>query len=129
MALADLPADWSVWDQVDGDRLILVFRPDIFDGSQFPPACLPTIYVREGEQDLRHAGPAPAAGTEGRWMVTLILEPEVSARIGETKSYDSAKELAVETATDFVAGELDIEGMYQLPRTAYLSALRELIDG
>lgn len=129
MSLDALGDAWTVWDHEPGNRLILAYRPDVFDGSDLPAACLPTIYVREGQQDLRHAGPQPASGTEGSWTVTLFLEPEVSDRIGSCVSFEAAMELAVETATAFSNGELDINGMYQLPREDYLERLHALIDG
>ena len=127
MTIDGLPDAWSVWDRAPGDRLILAFRPDVFNGSRFPAACLPTIYVREGEQDLRHAGPQPAAGTEGSWTVTLFLEPEVSERLGEAESFEAAERTAVEAAVAFAAGEVDIDTIYQLPREDYLETLHELI--
>ncbi|MFW6448465.1 MAG: DUF5820 family protein [Halobacteriota archaeon] len=126
MTLRGLPAAWTVWDHVESDRLILTYRPDVFDGSAFPAACLPTIYVREGERDPRHAGTAPAAGTEGTWTVTLFLEPEVSERRGRFETWDEAVEAAVDLATAFDAGEYDLRELYQLPREAYLDRLERL---
>lgn len=127
MSIEGLPDGWEVWDLAAGDRLILVFRPDRFDGDEFPPACLPTIYVREGEQDLSRVGPDPAPGTEATWAVTLFLEPGVSAPQGVSESWDEACELAVERAHAFVDGEIDIDGMYQRPRELYLEELHGLI--
>lgn len=123
-----LPAGWSVWDHVPEDRLILAFRPDVFDGSTLPPACLPTIYVREGERDPRRPGRRPAPGTEGRWTVTLFLEPDVRARLGERDTWEGARSLAVDRAGAFVAGEIAIEELYQLPHEEYLEAIRALIE-
>lgn len=127
MNLESLPSGWEVWDHEPESSLILAFRPDVFDGSHFPPACLPTIYVREGQQDLRRAGPQPAAGSGGTWSVTLFLEPEVREQLEMCESMDAATEAAIEYANAFVAGETDIEGLYLRPREAYLERIQELI--
>lgn len=122
-----LPAGWDLWDHEPGSRLILAYRPDIFDGSRHPPACLPTIYVREGRKDLRRAGPQPAAGSSGQWTVTLFLEPEVSTRLAACESMDDATEAAIDQATAFVNGEIDLRELYQRPREEYLSTLETMI--
>ena len=122
-----VPDGWSVWDHVEDDRLILAYRPDIFDGTQFDPACLPTLYVREGERDLRRTGLAPATGTEGMWTVTLFLEPEVSERLGACQSFKAACELAFDHARAFTRGEIDIEAIYHDPREAYLDTLDSML--
>lgn len=127
MTLEELPDGWSVWNREPGDRLILAFRPDVFDGSTLPPACLPTIYVREGERDLRRAGPAPATGTEGVWTVSFILEPEVIQRVGSTANYEDAELLAIEHAQAVVDGEVDFGEIYQLPHEEYIETLWSLV--
>ncbi len=126
MALEGLPESWTVWNHVEGDRLILAYRPDVFDGSEFPPACLPTLYVREGEQDLRRAGERPTPATAGSWTVTLFLEPEVSASFGSYDTWAAAVERATDVATDFDGGGVDVRGLYQLPREGYLDRLERL---
>lgn len=128
MALSDeLPEAWTVWDRVVDDRLILAFRPDVFDGQTHPPVCLPTIYVREGRRSGRQPGPEPEPGSEGSWTVSLILEPEVRELVDECDSFEAAEAAAVDLAAEFVAGEIDLEGMYQLPREDYLAALEGLV--
>lgn len=128
MTVDGLPDGWKIWDHEPDRSLILAFRPDVFNGSRFPPSCLPTIYVREGRKDLRRAGPQPEAGTEGRWTVTLILEPEVSTLLAECDSMAAATDAAVEQADAFSAGEIDLEEVYQRPRHEYLGAIEDLID-
>lgn len=48
----ELPEGWRVWSESD-DRLILAYRPDVFDGAGFAAPCLPTLYVTRG-QCARH---------------------------------------------------------------------------
>lgn len=127
MELEGLPDGWTVWDHAPEDRLILAYRPDVFDGSTLSPACMPTIYVREGEQDLRRAGPQPASGTAGTWTVTLILEPEVDRQLSTRDTFEAATMAAVAYARAFDAGALDLESIYQVPREDYLAALAELV--
>lgn len=128
MAVEGVAEGWTVWDHEPDDRLILVFRPDIFDGDAFPAACLPTIYVREGERDLRLLSPDPAPGTEDTWRVQLFLEPAVGETFGTFDSWDDAVDGAVDVAGRFCAGELDLHGMYLDPREAYLARLDALLD-
>lgn len=126
MALDGLPETWSVWNHVEEDRLILAYRPDVFNGADFPAACLPTIYVREGEKDLRRAGDEPTVATEGTWTVTLFLEPEVSSGFGTFDTWAAAVGRATDVATDFDAGAVDIREIYDLPREDYLDRLERL---
>jgi len=123
----DLPNGWTIWHHVEGDRLILTFHPDIFDGVRFPPACLPTIYVREGEQDLRRPGPDPAPGTENSWRVRLYLEPDVANAPTIVETWSTAVDEAIGLATSFSAGEIDVRDMYQVPRDTYLAEIESLI--
>lgn len=126
MSLDGLPEGWAVWNHVEEDRLILAYRPDVFDGSTFPPACLPTIYVREGEQDLRRAGGRPTPDTAGTWTVTLFLEPEVEAGFGTFDTWSAAVERATALAADFDGGGIDVRSLYQRPREDYLDRLERL---
>lgn len=127
MHQSDLPRGWDVWHHDEGSRLILAFEPTVFDGDRFPPACLPTLYVREGERDPRVAGPGLAHGTEGSWSVTLFLEPDVSRRFGSFPDWERAVEAALATAGSFSRGELDLRGFYEAPREAYLAELEALV--
>lgn len=126
MDLEDVPDGWRIWDHEPEDRLILVFRPDVFDGSTFPPACLPTIYVREGMQDLRHAGPEPTPSSAGTYTVRLFLEPEVETDAKTHDRWSGAIEAAVALAEEFTTGEIDLRAMYHHPREPYLDRLDEL---
>lgn len=124
-----LPPGWALWNLEERESLILAFRPDVFDGEAFPSACLPTIYVREGEKDLRNAGREPVVGTEGSWTVRLFLEPDVSTGPSTHAAWDAAVDEAVSLAESFAAGEVDLRAIYQLPREDYLERLEQLTLG
>lgn len=122
---ADLPDGWTLWNDESGGRRVLAYRPDVFDTEQFPPACLPTLYVAAGAPNR------PAAeneyGSTDMWRVQFFLEPEVelvSARTYDTR--DAALEGAQELAGEFSRGELDYRGAYQIPRDEYLDKLDDL---
>lgn len=121
----DLPSSWVVWSEEADGRAVLVFRPDVFDGDGYPPACLPTIYVsqRPPGQGMRRPG---ADSTE--WFVSLSLEPGVRVRDVERSSESRADAVAaaVELAGAFAAGDVDYRGAYQVPREEYLDALDDL---
>lgn len=119
----DPPAGWTVWSAED-DRLILVYRPDVFDGDAFPDACVPTLYLTRGRRNSRRPGPEREAATE--WFVTLYLEPEVTVREERFDDRSAAADAARELATAFDAGGLDYRASYQVPREAYLEKLDEL---
>lgn len=123
---AEPPAGWQVWNEEPGRRLVLAYRPDVFDSDAFPAACLPTIAVAPGdgpdqlpERRVRQSG----------WYRAFYLEPTVRLREADA-TYD-AWEVAVAAAHDlaarFVAGDLDYRGAYQQPREAYLERLDELL--
>ena len=118
------PAGWQVWSDAE-DKLVVAYRPDVFDGSAFPAACLPTIYVTQGQRSRRPGVDRdPPPGTP--WYVTLFLEPEVQR---DAESFDdeaAAREAAHELARQFAAGEIDYRGLYQVPREAYFEKLDEL---
>ncbi|NHN65066.1 hypothetical protein G9463_17405 [Haloarcula sp. JP-Z28] len=116
MDLSGLPDDWTVWNETD-EKLILAYRPDVFDSEQFPAPCLPTIYLTRGKRTRR-----PGADRTGEsWYVTFYLEPEV-----ERDADSAAVEGAVALATRFADGELDYRSLYQVPREAYLAKLDDL---
>jgi hypothetical protein len=119
---ADLPEEWTVWNDEPGGRRILAYRPDVFDADQFPAACMPTLYVAAGQPNR------PASETEyGRtkvWRVEFFLEPDVElvpARTRDTRA--EAIEEARDLAAEFARGELDYRGAYQVPREEYLDEL------
>ena len=122
----DPPGGWATWTDEDGGRLILAFRPDVFDAERYPAACLPTIHVSNGPTRRR---PGARSRPPDRWHVTLRLEPEV--RVGEQAVFDSreaAREAAADLAEQFDAGELDYRDAYQVldGRRAYLDRLDDL---
>ncbi|MDZ7702094.1 MAG: DUF5820 family protein [Halobacteriales archaeon] len=124
--LADLPEGWEVWNAEPGGRVVLAYRPDVFDGDAFPPACLPTLTVAPGRSPDGRPDPR---GETGRWHVALYLEPDVRVRDVEA-SFDeraSAVERAVAVAAAFVAGEVDYRGAYHEPPEGYLDRLDELV--
>lgn len=125
--LSELPPGWTVWNAESDGRVILAYRPDIFEGQSFPPACLPTLYVSRSDPDQRKrrsSGP----NRDSQWHVTLYLEPEVRVREkGVTRTdRDAALAAARDLAAAFSAGEIDVRGAYQVPREAYLAELERL---
>ena len=122
------PAGWQVWNEEPGSRLVLAFRPDVFDTEAFPAPCLPTIAVAPGR------GPDQLPERRARqsgWYRALFLEPAVRIHAADA-TYDEwpdAVEGAHDIAARFVAGEIDYRGAYQQPREAYLAMLDELIAG
>ncbi|MBV0922745.1 hypothetical protein KTS45_00890 [Halomicroarcula limicola] len=121
MDLDALVDDWTVWNETD-EKLILAYRPDVFDSENFPAPCLPTIYLTRGKRTRR-----PGADRTGEdWYVTLYLEPEVSRDADSFSDRGAAVEAAVSLANRFASGELDYRALYQVPREAYLDELDDL---
>ncbi|USZ67894.1 DUF5820 family protein [Halorussus salilacus] len=123
----DLPEGWTVWNDEPGGRRILAYRPDVFDTEQFPPACLPTIYVAGGAPNRPPGETEAASGAPDVWRVQFFLEPDVelvSARTHDSR--EAALDAAGELAREFARGDLDYRGAYQVPREAYLDRLDEL---
>lgn len=115
---------WTVWN-ADETRAILTYRPDVFDGSMFPPECLPTIYVARGRRIRRPEGNRNLP-PDAPWLVRFQLEPEIdrSPEAHETRS--EAVDAAVRLTQRFSSGEFDYRSLYQLPREPYLEKLDEL---
>jgi len=121
MDLSALASDWTVWNETE-EKLILAYRPDVFDTERFPAPCLPTIYLTRGRRTRR-----PGAERTGQdWYVTLYLEPEVERDADSYESRDAAVEGAVDLANRFAEGGLDYRSLYQVPREAYLDELDDL---
>ncbi|WP_226006265.1 DUF5820 family protein [Natrinema salinisoli] len=122
-----LPNAWTVWSQGDQGRLVLAYRPDVFDAADFPAACLPTLYLTHGKRTRRPGvNPADTADSED-WYVTLYLEPDVS--LNETLRFptrEEALERTIELAAAFDDGEIDYRELYQVPRETYFERLDEL---
>ncbi|WP_394742435.1 DUF5820 family protein [Natronococcus roseus] len=125
--LESLPEAWSVWSVEDDGRVVLAYRPDVFDGEEFPAACLPTLYLTHGKR-TRRPGTNPTDRTlEQDWFVTFYLEPDVS--LNETNRFETRAEgleRTVELACQFDDGEIDYRALYQVPREAYFDRLDDL---
>jgi hypothetical protein len=115
---------WRVWSDAE-DRLVLAYRPDVFDGVGFDAACLPTLYVTRGRRSRRPGGTRNLP-PDAPWVVTLFLEPEVSGPSREFDSPEAAVEGAMELAAEFARGEVDYRSLYQVPRPDYFDRLDEL---
>lgn len=117
-----LPAGWQLWHEEHEGRVILAYRPDIFDSQSFPAACLPTIYVTNGSPRRR-----PGSTGSDSWQVTLFFEPEIDAVSEEFADREAALAGATATAQQFVDGEINYRELYQVPREAYFEKLDELV--
>lgn len=123
MSLQSLPDGWSVWSEQRDGRVVMTYRPDVFDSQAYPPPCMPTLYIAKGSRPSR---PSDARTESSHWMVTLFLEPEIDL---ERETYDdrqTALDGAVSIATKFTQGTIDYRDAYQVPREAYLDKLDEL---
>jgi len=125
MDFDELAEGWEVWN-VDERRVVLAYRPDVFDADTYPAACLPTIYVTKGRRGRRPGRPTPPP--DAPWYVTLYLEPEVSDTEERYESRERAREGALALAERFAAGEVAYRSLYQVPRPAYLDKLDELTE-
>jgi len=124
MSDIDTPDGWVVWNEEPDGRLILAYRPDVFDSDSFPAACLPTLYLTKGRRDTRRPGASPAP--EADWYVTLYLEPDVDDGGKRYETREDALSGALDVARSFADGEVDYRGMYQVPREDYFARLDEL---
>jgi hypothetical protein len=126
MSYDDLPEGWRVWADEHEGRSVLAYRPDVFDTTEYPAPCLPTIYVSDGSRKRR---PGASQRRTDTWHVSLFLEPEVEGPVETYDSRSAAVDGAVALATRFVDGDVDYRGFYQLPREAYLDRLDDLVGG
>lgn len=115
-----LPTGWQCWHE-ERDRVILAYRPDVFDSKAFPAPCLPTIYVTSGSPRRR-----PGGSDTDTWQVTLFLEPEIEAVSENYEDRAAAIDGAIDHAERFATGEIDYRALYQVPREAYFDRLDEL---
>ena len=115
---------WRVWNAED-DRVVLAYRPDVFDGGEFPAPCLPTLYVTRGRRTRRPGGNRNLP-PDAPWMVTLYLEPEVSREPDAHEGFAAACSAAEALTRRFAAGDVDYRSLYQVPRERYLETLDEL---
>lgn len=121
---AALGEGWTVWN-AEPERVVLAFRPDVFDGSAFPAPCMPTIYVSRGRRDRRPEGNRNLP-PDAPWMVTLYLEPDVARDPFAHDSISAAVDGAEELSRRFADGEIDYRVLYQVPRESYFEKLDEL---
>jgi hypothetical protein len=123
MTFDGLADGWEVWSE-ESTKVVLAYRPDVFNSTDYPAACLPTIYVTKGKRSRRPGRDRPAP--EAEWYVTLFLEPEVDRGADSFETRDDAVEGAKAVATAFAGGEIDYRDLYQVPRPDYFEALDEL---
>jgi len=121
MDASSLPAGWQCWHEERDGRVILAYRPDVFDSEAFPAPCLPTIYVTSGTPRRR-----PGGTPTDTWQVTLFLEPEIEAVNESYEDRAAAIDGAIDHAERFAAGKIDYRALYQVPREAYFERLDDL---
>jgi hypothetical protein len=123
MALDGLADGWEVWSD-EKTKLVLAYRPDVFNTADFDAACLPTIYLTKGKQSRRPGRDRPNPGDA--WYVTLYLEPEIDAGQDSFEDREAAHDHVVALSGQFAAGEVDYRDLYQVPRPDYFEKLDEL---
>jgi hypothetical protein len=124
MAITErLHPGWELWSH-ERTRVVVVYRPDIFDSESFPPPCLPTLYLTKGKRDRRPGRNRPKP--EDPWFVTLSLEPEVTGERHRYDDRDAAIKGTLELADAFATGAFDYRALYQVPREEYLAKLDAL---
>ena len=123
MSLDDLAEGWEVWSE-EATKVVLAYRPDVFDTAAYPAACLPTIYLTKGKRSRRPGRDDPPP--DASWYVTLFLEPEVDRDADTYETRGEAIEGAKRLAAAFAAGDVDYRELYQVPRPEYFEALDDL---
>ncbi len=123
MAFEELPAGWEVWSD-EATKVVLAYRPDVFNTADYPAPCMPTIYLSKGKRGRRPGRDRPAPDAD--WYVTLFLEPEVSHEAESAETRADAETAAVDLARAFSDGEIDVRDMYQVPRDDYLDRLEDM---
>lgn len=120
-----LGTGWQIWTH-DSEIIVLVFRPDIFDGDNLPAECLPTITVTQGVQ-TRRPKYETATSENSPWTVLLYLEPDVSTQPILCDTRENALIQASTLSQTFSAGAIPIRELYQVPRHHYLDTLEDVI--
>lgn len=123
MSFESLPAGWEVWND-EPARVVLAYRPDVFDGADFPAPCMPTIYLSKGQRGRRPGQHDPAP--DAAWYVTLYLEPEIEADPDVVDTRAEAEAAATDVAREFATGQVDYRALYQVPRPDYFDRLDDL---
>lgn len=129
MTELDLPSGWERWSSDPDGPIVLVYRPDVFDGSDLPTECIPTIYLSPRRDPRQGPRPRPGSGPGRPWMVELRLEPAVIVADRQESERPDAIRTAVELASAFAAGEIEYREAYQVPRERYLDTLDTVIGG
>jgi hypothetical protein len=122
MGFESLAPGWEVWSD-EATKVVLAYRPDIFNTADYPAPCMPTIYVSKGQRGRRPGRHDPAPDAD--WYVTLFLEPEVNADPETAETRSEAEDVATTLARTFTDGDLDYRGLYQVPRPDYFDRLDE----
>ncbi|MFC3958759.1 DUF5820 family protein [Halovivax cerinus] len=126
-APADVPDGWVVWADDDTGRTVYAYRPDVFDGSDFPAPCLPVCYLTHGARTRRPAQNPTDRTVHDDWFVTLYLEPDVYVdEVRRTETRADAEAITFDLLDRFAAGEIAYRDAYQVPRHEYLDRLDEL---
>lgn len=118
-----VPDGWRLWNE-ETHKLVFTYRPDVFNSSDYPAPCLPTIHVTKGRRSRRPGRNTPDPSDS--WYVTLYLEPDVNDDELSYEDGESAREAALTLAEQFAAGEIDYRSLYQVPREEYFDRLDEL---
>lgn len=112
---ADIPEGWIIWSEEDG--VVICYKPDIFNGTNFPAVCIPTISMVESDR-------------EG-WRVSFYIEADVEARrLGkEFRNYKEAVDYIMELAEEFNRGNFNLRDFYAKGdvREKYVSKLEKEI--
>ncbi|WP_276247178.1 DUF5820 family protein [Haladaptatus sp. YSMS36] len=116
---------WEVWSDEEDGRTVLAFRPDVFNTQDFPPVCLPTLYLTQGRRN-RRPGIEHQLRPDDPWFITLYLEPDVSRKAEPFDTRAAAVDAALSLTTRFATGDYDYRSLYQVPRENYLDKLDEL---
>ena len=119
-----LPTGWQPWHTDPGGISVWVYRPDVFDGSDFPPACIPTLTVKPARQ--RGPRGRPGSGNQ-EWWAELRLEPDVLLERRTSADVEACRGAALELATDFVRGDMAYWEVYHEPPTSYLETIDLLL--
>ncbi|MXR50784.1 hypothetical protein GRX03_04080 [Halovenus sp. WSH3] len=124
MEFEEFPEGWTVWNE-EPRKVILTYRPDVFNSDAYPAPCLPTIHIRQGKPSRKPGWNTPAP--DAPWYVQLYLEPDVTADEQRYEGREAAATGARRLAERFVAGDIEYRELYQVPRPEYLDKLDELI--
>lgn len=121
-----VPDGWEPWHDEPAGVTVFVYRPDVFDGTDLPAACMPTLAIRPA----RSRGPRgrPVRGRDATaWTVQLLLEPELVMKRETVADRSVAVERGRNWMARFAAGAVPIDG-YELSAPEYGETLVSLLD-